>query len=199
MEINVPFSTRRKALFLIDVQPNTMQHPGLQNMVPLILQFIRLTDYDAYVDANYYSDERSMFYKQNGFIYKIEETGPTSRQILDAVAEKNKPQILVQKNTRSCFKGDNAEELRKFLADNQIEENHFVGFDINDCVLGSAYESIDLGFYTYVIEELSHIHNADPMMKNATLAIFRMQNMTNNDPRNATITLHLQQTQESFF
>ncbi len=199
MEINVPFSTRRKALFVIDVQSATLRNPETQSLVPLITQFVQLTDYDAYVDANYYSDERSMFHKQNGFIYPLAETGPTSREILDAIAKKNKPQILVQKNTRSCFKADNASELHRFLADNKIEENHLLGFDINDCVLGSAFDSIDLGFYTYVIEELSHHHNADPIMKGAALAVFRLQNMTNNDPRNPATTLYLEQVEKSFF
>lgn len=198
MEVNVPVSSRRKALFVIDVQPATLHVPGAKQLVPLLVQFIHETDYDVYVDANYFSDEHSMFYKQNGFIYKIEDTGPTSRNVLDAIAMKNKPQILVQKNTRSCFKGTKPEELFKFLSDNNIEENHFVGFDINDCVLGSAFDSIDLGYYTIVIEELSHIHDADPVMKGAALAVFRRQNMTNNDVRHTVKLVRLAQ-EEGFF
>ncbi len=54
-----------------------------------------------------------------------------------------------------------------------------IGYDINDCVLASAYDAIDRGLYTYVIEELSHHCDDSDELKNAALVVLRRQAMTN--------------------
>jgi nicotinamidase-related amidase len=66
------------------------------------------------------------------------------------------PNGVARKTTRSCFKGFDPEALKAFLRQRKIEEIHFVGFDINDCVLASAYEAIDSGYYSFILEELCH-------------------------------------------
>jgi nicotinamidase-related amidase len=121
-----------------------------------------------------------MFLKQNGFLKSRDEAGETAEEIRTTLVRRTKPHILVEKNTRSCFKAFNAAELTGFLKDHQIMEAHFIGFDINDCVLASAYDAVDLGYFTYVIEELCHHWEGNKLLKESAIAIYRRQNMSNN-------------------
>jgi len=178
MEIKIPNSDRRKALFVIDVQPLTLA-PKAKELIALMERMIAHSEYDAYVEANYFADESSMFFKQDGFLKSRDEAGCTAQEIQTAIASKNLPRILVEKNTRSCFKALNAEELFSFLKRHRIEEAHFIGYDINDCVLASAYEALDLGYFSFVIEELCHHWNANEALKRSAVALYRRQNMSN--------------------
>ena len=65
------------------------------------------------------------------------------------------------------------------MKEGNIEEIHIVGTETNDCVLASAYESFDLGFFTYVIEECCQSGTADEFHKKG-LDILRKQCITNN-------------------
>src|SRR5262249_22625451 len=105
--------------------------------------------------------------------------GTTASAIKDELKKKTAPQIFVQKNTRSCFDSLNVTELQKFLAEHKIEEAHFIGFDINDCVLASAYDAIDSGYFTCVIDELCHHWDGIDELKDAALKIYWRENMTN--------------------
>ncbi len=178
MNIKIPASPRRKALIVVDVQPQTLA-PKAQALIPLMASFIAQVDYSAYVEANYFADQNSMFFKQDGFLKTKEETGPSAEEIRSALSSKSAPHLLIEKNTRSCFKSSMGNEVRMFLERNEIEEVHFIGYDINDCVLASAYEAIDLGYFTYVIEELCHHWNADEMLKRVAITIYRRQSMSN--------------------
>lgn len=179
MEIKIPSSKRRKALFVIDVQPATLVQAA-KELIRSMVRMIDQTEYDAYVEANYFADEQSMFFKQNGFLLNRAEAGQTAPEIKTVLSSKAAPHILVEKNTRSCFKAANAEELHSFLKQHQVEEVHFIGYDINDCVLASAYDAIDLGYFSYVIEELCHHWEANEILKECAIAIYRRQNMSNN-------------------
>jgi nicotinamidase-related amidase len=181
MEIRIQESPRRKALFVIDVQSKSLS-PKALDLVPFMASFIAKTEYDVYVEANYWADENSMFFKQGGFSLSKEEAGTTAPELKQELQKKNLPQILVQKDTRSCFKALNAASLRNFLALHKIEEAHFIGFDINDCVLASAYDALDLGYFTCVIEELCHHWDGIDELKEAAITIYRRQKMTNYTP-----------------
>jgi nicotinamidase-related amidase len=179
VQIKIPNTARRKALFIIDVQPPTLTE-GAKKLIPSMVKMIDRTEYDAYVEAIFFADEQSMFFKQNGFLRHRDEAGKTAEEIRTTLVRKTKPHILVEKNTRSCFKALNAPELTSFLKHHKIEEAHFIGFDINDCVLASAYDAIDLGYFAYVIEELCHHWEANELLKESAIAIYRRQNMSNN-------------------
>lgn len=178
MDIPIPKTNRRRALVIIDVQPMTLSLVTLE-LIPYMVQLIEQMPYDAYVEATAFCDENSMFYKQNKRLKTREETGPTDDGIKRALKAQSKPLLSVEKTTRSCFKSLNAVELTEFLKTNAIEELHFIGYDINDCVLASAFDSIDLGFHTYVIEELCHHWNAIPELRQSAITVLRRQNMTN--------------------
>lgn len=178
MDIPIPESNRRRALMIVDVQPKTLSLEA-KGLIPYMVQLIKHVPYDAYVEATFFCAKDSMFFKQ-GRAYKTrEDTGPTDDTILWAVKAQSKPYLHVEKTTRSCFKAFNATELMDFLKTNAIEELHFIGYDINDCVLASAFDSIDLGFYTYVLEELCHHWNTNVEMKESAVAVYRRQHMTN--------------------
>lgn len=178
MDIKLPISSRRKALCVVDIQPQTLVEKA-KELIPQMVQFIEQVPYQTYVEANYYADEGSMFWKQNRFVKSESEAGPTAATIRQAIAATGHPHFFVQKTTRSLFKAPNTPELLTFLKSHQIEELHFIGYDINDCVLASAFDSIDLGYFTYVIEELSHHWGAIDELRDAAILIYRRQNMSN--------------------
>ncbi len=85
--------------------------------------------------------------------------------------------IMVEKETKSVFKGN--KNIAKILKAGGIQEIHVVGLDTNDCVLSTAYESFDLGFVTYVIEECCQSSSSDALHQSA-LKVLQGQDMTNN-------------------
>lgn len=85
--------------------------------------------------------------------------------------------VHVIKDTKSVFKGNAS--LSKILKKKQIKEVHIVGLDTNDCVLATAYEAFDLGFFTYVIEECTESSSSEKLHKQG-LGLLRHLNLTNN-------------------
>jgi nicotinamidase-related amidase len=176
----IPDAAVTKALFIIDVQPLTLKGDLPAAVTEKIVRFIEKVRYDAYVLAEFHAPQSSMFYKQQGFTLSEEEAGRTGKQIANALKTHEDKLFHVRKSTRSCFKGFDPEGLKAFLRQRKIEEIHFVGFDINDCVLASAYEAIDSGYYSFILEELSHQQSGIQELADAALTIFRSQRMTNN-------------------
>lgn len=188
MKIKLPVSDRRKALLLIDIQLGSLS----SNVLPLVdsmSTFIRVTDYDAYVQVSYFADEESMLAKQTMFTISKEAAGGVAEKIVEAVAGKAKPVLDIEKNVRSCFKGFEKGALQDFLSRHSIQEVHLIGYDINDCVLASAYDAVDSKYYTYVIEELSHHWDGVEELKEAAIRILRRQAMTNNSTKEKTVTI----------
>jgi nicotinamidase-related amidase len=179
-KIVCPVSSRKKALILVDVQPQTLQGDQAQKTLNVIYNFLEATQYDAYVVAEYYADEDSMMFKQSGHLISREDAGSTDIKIIDSVNGKGKPQINLIKTTKSCFKSENSKEFLDFLTQHKIEELHMVGFDINDCVLATVYDANDLGYFSFVIEEASHNYGSNEVLKTAALEILHRQNLTNN-------------------
>jgi nicotinamidase-related amidase len=169
-----------KALFIIDVQPLTLKGDLPPAITEKIVRFIEKVPYDAYVLAEYHAPQSSMFYKQEGFTLSEEEAGRTGKQIANALKAHEDKLFHIRKTTGSCFNGFDPEGLKAFLRQRKIEEIHFVGFDINDCVLASAFEAIDSGYYTFILEELSHQQAGIQELADAALTIFRSQSMINN-------------------
>lgn len=179
MQIKIPSSDRRKALLLIDIQPNTLSAKVLP-LINLMKSYIGTLEYDAYVLASYYADEGSMLYKQNEIFVTKEKSGGIDAELVRDINLKSKPVIEIEKNVRSCFKGFDKGALQTFLNYHQIEEVHLIGYDINDCVLASAYDAIDQNYYTYVIEELCHHWDGIEELKSAAITVLRRQSLTNN-------------------
>ncbi len=175
----IPDAASRKALFIIDVQPATFKSELPLLITKQIVRFIEKVPYDAYVIAEYHAPPQAMFGKENDYVLAEQETGQTCDSVVKAVAPYQDVLLRIRKTNRSCFKGTDALALQDFLAQKEIEEIHFTGFDINDCVLASAFEAIDSGFYSFILEELCHHNSGIETLKDAALTIFHRQNMTN--------------------
>lgn len=168
--IKIPNPSRNRALFIIDVQPGFIK-PEHTHIVPNIVSLIKEGGYEVFVLAEFRAPRGSMWDMQTEWTFTHTPTPVEITDILDP-----KKTIKVMKSTKSVFvmKPYLAAELRT----KDIEEIHVVGYDINDCVLATAYNGFDLGFYSYVIEEAAESCESESLKK-AALEILRHGEMTN--------------------
>ena len=172
--MKIPLSGRKKALFIVDVQSAFINSRN-QYIVKKITHLLNTIPYDFYVTVSFHAEKGSLWDKQQGWTCPRDDKSHTFPDIVGLL----NPQkcISIVKTTKSVFKGD--KNLFTLLKDEHIEEVHIVGLDTNDCVLASAYEAFDLGFFTYVIEEGCESSSSSALHKSA-VALLRQQNMTNN-------------------
>lgn len=138
----------KKALIIVDVQPAFLKENSTF-IVPAIVDLINTVPYDLYIESLFHAEKDSIWNKQTDWICPKDENFYTVPEIINLI--KDKDYIKVEKETKSVFKGN--PNILSILKEKGIEEIHIVGCDIDDCVLATAYESFDLGFFTYVIEE----------------------------------------------
>ncbi len=189
LKISQPAAGTRRALMVIDVQPATLTHDGAREVMAFINRYIEKTNYDAYVIATFSAPDGSMFARQLKWMLPADAAGPSDPMIIEAVMSKGKPVTQVTKTVRSVFKGQKTNDVRDFLDRYAIEEIHLAGFDINDCVLATAYDALDQGYFTFAIEECCGRTDSDRSMIDAALMILRKQAMTNNSNRLNSIEL----------
>ncbi len=120
------------------------------------------TSYDLYINAVFYTGKNSIWQRQTKWSLPKKEAKNhiLIEEILDKKRKENDNVIYILKKSKSVFKGWiinsamlNGFTPQEYLYGKDIEEVHIVGLDTNDCVLATAYEAFDLGFFTYVIEE----------------------------------------------
>lgn len=181
--IRFPTAGTKRALLIIDVQTATLSSEGAYAVLDTMRRYIDRSAYDAYVVAVYSAPDDSMFVRQSGWPLSAEAAGPTDERIEQAVARHGKPVLHIAKTVRSIFKGAQGGEVESFLADHAIDEVHLVGFDVNDCVLSTAYDALDRGFFTYAIEECCGRTDSDSVIIDAALTVMRRQAMTNRSTR----------------
>lgn len=172
--MKIPLSSRNKALVIVDVQPsflNTRNKYVVQN----ILELLSKTSYDLYIEATFHAEKGSLWDTQQSWTCPKGEKTRTVDELSKTL--EGLGAIQIEKETKSVFKGD--KNIISTLKDRNITEVHVVGLDTNDCVLATAYESFDLGFITYVIEECCEASSSKELHEHA-IAILRGQNMTNN-------------------
>lgn len=179
MKICQPVAGTRRALLIIDVQPATITGVAARTVVHNIERYIAVATYDAYVIATFSAPEDSMFGRQLKWTLSAEAAGPTAPAIVDAVQARGRPFMEMVKTLRSVLKGTGEGDVQAFLDRHEIDEVHLVGFDINDCVLATAYDALDHGYFTFVIEECASRTDSDRVMIEAALAVLRKQRMTN--------------------
>jgi nicotinamidase-related amidase len=138
----------KKALIIIDVQPAFVNNRN-KFIIKNILDLIKKTKYDLYIESVFYAEKGSIWDKQTGWIQPKDENAHTVKEIRYAL--ENKKTIHVEKTTKSVFKGN--KDILKILKENRIKEIHIVGLQTNDCIIATAFEAFDLGFFTYVIED----------------------------------------------
>ena len=183
MIIRQPTSGNKRALLIIDVQPATFNSPGAYDVLDCIRRYVEIANYDAYVVATFSAPNESMFARQLGWTLSAELAGPTDTKTLQAVKAKEKPVLEISKTVRSVFKGESEAEVVAFLAACKIDEIHLVGYDINDCILATAYDALDRGLFSYVIEECCARTDSHQGVTQAALIVLRKQAMTNGSTR----------------
>ncbi len=170
MKIIIPNPKKKRALVVVDVQKGFTTEENAY-VIPAIKKIITEGDYALFVEATFYAEKGSVWERQMDWTFPYESTLPEISELFPK--EKT---IGIKKGTRSVF--DTAPELIKRMKDEGIEEVHVVGFDANDCVLGTAHQCFDLGFMTYVIEEGIGSSNGEDL-KQAAIKILREVEMTN--------------------
>ena len=170
--MKIPLSGRKKALLLVDIQEIFLK-PRNRYILANIQRLLKSVPYDLYFEALFWAPNNSIWSKQLNWTSPKRDSKP--EQMISKLL-KTKKTVYFQKNTKSAFKGNFS--ILKTLNKNKIKEVHIVGLDTNDCVLATAYEAFDFGFYTYVIEECVESSGGLSIHKHG-LATLRHVNLTN--------------------
>jgi len=171
--MKVPASQRRRALAIIDVQAEFVTEAD--DCLLNIERLAAAVSYDLYIESVFTGGPTSLWQLQTG--WSLPEGSHS--QVLPAVTRwlTGKCVVSVRKTTKSIFKGD--QSLLDILRAHRIEELHLTGFDINDCVMASAFDAFDNGLVTYVIEECCGPSSGTDLALPA-VKVLRYLNLTNN-------------------
>lgn len=172
--MKIPWSKRKKALLIIDVQPGFLNKRNRQ-IISRIKRLIGKASYDLYVDAVFNAEKKSIWDKQTNWTLPQGRLTKTVGELIKSLQAKK--WLSIKKQTKSAFKG--VPSLQAVLKKNKITEVHIVGLDTNDCILATAYEAFDLGYFTYVLEECTE-SSANLATHTAAVKILRHVNLTNN-------------------
>ena len=164
---------RKKALVIVDVQSAFLREKN-QYIINNILALIHGAPYDFFVDSVFFVEKDSLWDKQTQWYLPKDKSTKTVDEIRSVLA--NKPFVHIEKDTKSTFKG--TPNLHDVLRKQNIKEVHIAGLDANDCVLATAYEAFDLGYFTYVIEECTDSSNTTTI-RDTGLAVLRHVHLTN--------------------
>lgn len=172
--MKIPWSKRNKALLVVDTQSGFITERN-KYIIANINKLIEATAYDCFVTAVFHAEKNSLWDKQTNWILPKDQ----NFKILDELAGllQEKDCIRLEKEAKSAFKG--SINLLTEFNKRGVKEVHIVGLDANDCVLATAYESFDLGYFTYVIEECTE-SSSSKKIRDAALALLRHVNLTNN-------------------
>lgn len=170
MNVPIPNSGRKKALIVVDMQEGFLKTAD-RSIVSRIKGFIEQGRYDLYIEAIFHADKGSLWDKQTGWTFELEPTVSELREALQKTGS-----LLVTKTTKSVFGGD--KDLVSLFRQQGIEEVHVVGVDTNDCIMATAYDSFDAGFFTYVIEECV-ASSSGKKMHDCAIEILRNTDLTN--------------------
>ncbi|MDO8505423.1 MAG: isochorismatase family cysteine hydrolase [bacterium] len=162
----------RKVLIIVDVQSAFITKRN-EYVVGNIVALLKKVPYDLYVESIFHAEHGSLWDVQTGWVCPKDKNFHTDTRILDAL--KGKRAVHIEKETKSVFKG--SKNLKKLLRERGIKEVHIVGYDSNDCVLATAFEAFDLGFFTYVIEGCVESSSTKALHKNA-IAILQHLSLT---------------------
>lgn len=186
--MNIPKSKRKKALIIVDVQPIFLNEKN-KHVLSNISKIIRDVPYDLYINAVFYADKNSIWKKQ--LKWTVPQKEAKNHILIENLLQKKWKEtdkdnvVFVMKKSKSVFKGWVINDVMRhaftpqdYLEMRNIEEVHIVGLDTNDCVLATAYEAFDLGYFTYVIEEATQSSGGDVVHKKA-IDLLRHVELTN--------------------
>ena len=172
--ISIPNPQKKKALIVVDMQSGFLPEQT-RWIIPNVKEVIENGKYDLYIEAIFHAEPGSLWDKQTDWTFDLEPTIPEIKEYL-----KGKELITLTKTTKSAFQAD--KDLTTILKKKDIEEVHIVGVDANDCILATAFDSFDAGFFTYVIEECIESSNGNGL-REAALTILRNVDLTNHSSK----------------
>lgn len=171
--MKIPDSGRKKALILVDVQPGFLRARN-SHILPQIQKLLEKVSYDLYVSCIFHAEKGSIWDIQTHWTLPKDKDFKVDDSIERLLGDKKI--LRIEKNAKSAFKGD--VNLLLALRNSLIQEVHLVGLDANDCVLATAYEAFDFGYFTYVIEECTESSDSESM-RDTGFAALRHVNLTN--------------------
>lgn len=169
-KILLPNPDRKRALIVVDMQRGFLGENN-QALISNVQAVLAQAKYEMYVEAVFHAEKGSLWDIQTGWTFPLEETVSELGDVL-----RDKGAVKVIKTTKSAFGGDR--DLMALFKQKGIEEVHIVGVDTNDCILATAYDSFDGGFFTYVIEECV-ASSAGKTLHQDALEIMRHADLTN--------------------
>ena len=172
MSFNLPSSRRKRALIIVDVQSGFLNEENV-GIVERIVDLLNQEPYDVIIECIFHAEKGSLWDRQTDWYLPKDKDFKTVDEIIHALV--GKEVIHVEKETKSVFKG--TVDLNTEFKTRGIEEVHIVGLDANDCVLATTYESFDLGYFTYVIEDCTDASSGEHM-KEIAFEILRHLNLT---------------------
>ena len=158
----------KKALILVDIQPGFITEEN-KWLLPSIETLLKTQNYDSYVEAIFSAPQGSLWDKQMNWTLPKQDTVSEIKVLIPT-----ENYLFVEKETKSVFKGD--QDVVAFLKNQNIEEVHIVGLDTNDCIIATAYEAFDLGFFTYVLENCTASSQSSKLRESA-ISILKEQDM----------------------
>lgn len=172
--MKIPWSDRKKALIVVDVQPGFMNKRNSYIIGP-IKKLIKETKYDFYVESIFHAEKGCIWDVQTRWTLPKDGNFKTVDELLPLLTSRSA--LHLEKETKSAFKGK--PDLHAELKKQGIQELHLVGVDTNDCVLATAFEGFDFGYFTYVIEECTESSSSEKMNE-VGLQVLQHLNLTNN-------------------
>lgn len=171
--MKIPNLYHKKALFVIDVQ-NWFIIDRNKYIIENIKKIIENVNYDLIVYSISHNEEWSLWFTQVWWT-EIPKDEDTIEDLKKLISTKN--YLKIKKLTKSIFKWDI--NLANFLKEQNIKEIHITWYETNDCVLASALESFDYGFYTFVIEEACETRTT-PENHTKAIDLLKYVKLTNN-------------------
>ena len=123
-------------LVIIDVQKGFLKESS--NHIPnKIKELLTHEKFDHIVATKYINREGSPCYKQLDWREMMTKEAQALDEYIESVSER-----VFEKDAYSCF----TDEFIKFLKQEKITDLYFVGIDTDCCVLGSLFDTFDLGY-----------------------------------------------------
>ncbi len=172
--MKIPNTWRKKALLIVDIQGSFIIDRN-KYIISRIKKIIKNIDYNLIISSITYNKKNTQWDKQIWWTEIQDIREDIIPELIEVLKDKN--HIKVEKLTRSIFKADT--NILNILKKEKIEEIHIVWYETNDCVLASCFDSIDLGYYTFVIEEACETRTT-ALNHTKAIDILNYLNLTNN-------------------
>ncbi len=159
----------KKALLVIDVQNYfvTEKAVGLPQKIAWYIE-AEQDSYDAVLFIKFRNDPASNFHTLLDF---KEVTKAPATDIHPDLASFATQENTFEKTTYSAMK---SEALMQYLTANDIKALDLCGISLDACVLATAFEAFDLGYYVEVLDNLCSVSTArDGLMESAQMIIQR--------------------------